>query len=171
MDDVFPCIHSINSAFKGSIPLCFLSGLFIFLDQMDCRIDTFIFKRMGKCDGSLFIIGVLKSEREYILTISEIICRCLQLFHIIAVVDRQVCLIYSVSIVSGCCFFNQGIFSYHNIPGYVSDILRRIQSIDSSGQRVLCGIVLFHHRYACLLAVIGKGHISYCHFHVLPCIA
>ena len=171
MDDVFSCIHSINGTFKGSVSLGVSSGLFIFLDQMDRRIDTFILKRMGKCDGCLFIIGVHKCEREYILTISEIICRCLQLFHIIAVVDRQVCLIYGISIGYGCCFFNQGIFSHHNIPGYVSDILRRIQSINSSGQRVLCGIVLFHHRYACLLAVIGKGHISYCHFHVLPCIA
>ena len=171
MDDVFPCIHSVNSTFKGCIPLCFPSGLFILFDQMNRCIDTFILKRMGKSDGCLFIVGVLKSEREYILTVSEVVFRCLQLFHIIAVVDRQVCLIYSVSIVSGCCFFNQGIFSYHNIPGYVSDILRRIQPIDSSGQRVLCGIVLFQHRYACSLAVIGKGHISYCHFHVLPRIA
>ena len=126
MDDVFSCIHSINSTFKGSVSLGVSSGLFIFLDQMDRRIDTFIFKRMGKCDGCLFIIGVLKSEREYILTISEIICRCLQLFHIIAVVDRQVCLICSIAIGSGCCFFNQGIFSHHNIPGYICDILRRI---------------------------------------------
>ena len=171
MDDVISCIHSINGTFKGSVSLGVSSGLFIFLDQMDRRIDTFILKRMGKCDGCLFIIGVHKCKREYILTISEIICRCLQLFHIIAVVDRQVCLIYSVSIGSGCCFFNQGIFSHYHIPGYVSDILCRIQSVNSSGQRVLCGIVLFHHRYACLLAVIGKGHISYCHFHVLPCIA
>ena len=126
MDDVFSCIHSINGTFKGSVSLGVSSGLFIFLDQMDRRIDTFILKRMGKCDVCLFIIGVLKSEREYILTISEIICRCLQLFHIIAVVDRQVCLIYSISIVSGCCFFNQGIFSHYHIPGYISDILRRI---------------------------------------------
>ena len=75
MDDVFFCIHSINSAFKGSVSLGISSGLFIFLDQMDRRIDTFILKRMGKCDGCLFIVGVLKSEREYILTVSEVVYR------------------------------------------------------------------------------------------------
>ena len=166
MYDIFTCIQSVNSTLKGCISLCGLSGFGILFYQFDLRIDTLVLERVAERNGCLFVCGVLERKRVHILTVSGISGRCRNLFHVVAVSDRQVCLIYGFSVCSGHYLLNEGIFFDHNGSVRCFDVVSGIQAI-SAARKVFPGfLILFVYAYACFLAVIFECHASHDLLHI-----
>ena len=120
---------------------------------------------MAERNGCLFVCGVLERKRVHILTVSGISGRCRNLFHVVAVSDRQVCLIYGFSVCSGHCLLNEGIFFDHNGSVRCFDVVSGIQAI-SAARKVFPGfLILFIYTHACFLAGIfecyASHHLSY----------
>ena len=166
MYDIFTGIQSVNSTLKCCISLCGLSGFGILFYQFDLRIDTLVLERVAERNGCLFVCGVLERKRVHILTVSGISGRCRNLFHVVAVSDRQVCLIYGFSVCSGHCLLNEGIFFDHNGSVRCFDVVSGIQAI-SAARKVFPGfLILFVYAYACFLAVIFECHASHDLLHI-----
>ena len=166
MYDIFTGIQSVNSTLKCCISLCGLSGFGILFYQFDLRIDTLVLERVAERNGCLFVCGVLERKRVHILTVSGISGRCRNLFHVVAVSDRQVCLIYGFSVCSGHYLLNEGIFFDHNGSVRCFDVVSGIQAI-SAARKVFPGfLILFVYAYACFLAVIFECHASHDLLHI-----
>ena len=161
MDDILTGIQSVNSTLKGCISLCGLSGFRILFYQSDLRINTLILERVAERNGCLFVCGVLERKGVHILAISYISGRCRHLFHIVAVSDRQICLIYGFSVCSGHCLLNKGIFLDHNGSVRRFDVISGIQAISTSRKIFPGFFILFVYTYACFLAVIFECHASH----------
>ena len=161
MYDIFTGIQSVNSTLKCCISLCGLSGFGILFYQFDLRIDTLVLERVAERNGCLFVCGVLERKRVHILTVSGISGRCSHLFHVVAVGDRQVCLIYGFSVCSGHCLLNEGIFLDHNGSVRCFDVISGIQTIGTSRKIFLSFFILFIYTHACFLAGIFECYASH----------
>ena len=165
MNDILTGIQSVNRTLKGCISLCGLSGFGILFYQFDLRIDPLILERMVERNRCLFVCCVLEGKGVHILAVSHISSWCTQLFHVVAVSDRQVCLIYGFSVCSGHCLLNEGIFFDHNGSVRCFDVVSGIQAI-SAARKVFPGfLILFIYTHACFLAGIfecyASHHLSY----------
>ena len=166
MYDIFTGIQSVNSTLKCCISLCGLSGFGILFYQFDLRIDPLILERMVERNRCLFVCGVLEGKGVHILAVSHISSWCTQLFHVVAVGDRQVCLIYGFSVCSGHRFLNESIFLDHNGSVRCFDVISGIQTI-SAARKIFPGFfILFVYTHACFLAVIFECHASHDLFHI-----
>ena len=166
MYDIFTGIQSVNSTLKCCISLCGLSGFGILFYQFDLRIDPLILERMVERNRCLFVCCVLEGKGVHILAVSHISSWCTQLFHVVAVGDRQVCLIYGFSVCSGHCFLNESIFLDHNGSVRCFDVISGIQTI-SAARKIFPGFfILFVYTHACFLAVIFECHASHDLFHI-----
>ena len=161
MNDILTGIQSVNRTLKGCISLCGLSGFGILFYQFDLRIDTLVLERVAERNGCLFVCGVLERKRVHILTVSGISGRCSHLFHVVAVGDWQVCLIYGFSVCSGHCLLNEGIFLDHNGSVRCFDVISGIQTIGTSRKIFLSFFILFIYTHACFLAGIFECYASH----------
>ena len=161
MDDILTGIQSVNRSLKGCISLCGLSGFRILFYQFDLRIYTLILERMAERNRCLFVCGVLERKGIHILAVSGISGRCSHLFHVIAVGNRQVCLIYGFSVCSGHCLLNEGIFLDHNGSVRCFNVISGIQAISTARKVFLGFLILFVYTHACFLAVIFECHASH----------
>ena len=166
MDDILKGIQSVNSTLKGCISLCGLSGFRILFYQFDLRINTLILERVAERNGCLFVCGVLERKGVYILAVSGVSGRCRNLFHVVAVSDRQVCLIYGFSVCSGHCLLNEGIFLDHNGSVCRFDVISGIETISATRKIFLGFLILLVYTYTCFLAVIFECHASHDLFYI-----
>ena len=135
--NIFTGIQAIHCIFQCGIPLwnC-LVRLCVFFLQLDCGIHTFIGKRMTKGYLCFAVIGVRKGKGIYLLLISHIPLRGLDLFHIIRKSNGQIRRKDSFSVLSSHRFFNQRSLRYHNTSICIFNIASRIQSKHAAIQRI-----------------------------------
>ena len=119
---------------------------------------------MGESDFRLFLIGVIEREFESVGMVPEVILRSLDLFYIIAVFDGKIRFEGSASVCSCRDLLNERILFDDDLTVCGLDVSPGIDPEDASGEGILCGIVLFHNGYFCLLTVIFDRHVPEHHF-------
>ena len=163
MDDILSGIESVGCFSKLRVTLRF-PRLRIHLDQVDPGIHTLILKSMGKCHFRLLLIGVGERERIDVVLVSEIVLRSLDLLHVVAVVQRKIRLIDSTAVRSRCYLLDKGILLHDHFAVHRLDVSTGVETVDSSGKRILRGIILLHDRHFCLLAVVSDRDAAKHHF-------